>query len=125
NPQVLRSLGELFGTGRLAGTGHVSILPVDQGIEHSGAASFAPNPAYFNPENIVKLAIEGGCNAVATTFGVLGLVSRTYAHKIPFIVKLSHNEMLSYPNTYDQIMYGSVQQAWDLGAAGVGATVYY
>jgi class I fructose-bisphosphate aldolase len=125
SPQVLRNLGALFGHGRLAGTGHVSILPVDQGIEHSGAASFAPNPAYFNPENIVKLAIEGGCNAVATTFGVLGMTSRSYAHRIPFIVKLNHNEMLSYPNTYDQIMYGSVQQAWDLGAAGVGATIYY
>lgn len=123
--QVLRNLGSLFQHGRLAGTGHVSILPVDQGIEHSGAASFAPNPAYFNPENIVKLAIEGGCNAVATTFGVLGMVSRTYAHRIPFIVKLNHNEMLSYPNTFDQIMYGSVQQAWDLGAAGVGATIYF
>jgi class I fructose-bisphosphate aldolase len=125
SPQVLRSLGSLFGHGRLAGTGHVSILPVDQGIEHSGAASFAPNPAYFDPEKIVELAIEGGCNAVATTFGVLGLCSRTYAHRIPFIVKLNHNEMLSYPNTFDQIMYGSVSQAWDLGAAGVGATIYF
>jgi class I fructose-bisphosphate aldolase len=125
SPQVLRNLGALFGHGRLAGTGHVSILPVDQGIEHSGAASFAPNPAYFDPEKIIELAVEGGCNAVATTFGVLGLCSRKWAHKIPFIAKLNHNEMLSYPNTFDQIMYGSVEQAWDLGAAGVGATIYF
>ncbi|MFN8037983.1 MAG: class I fructose-bisphosphate aldolase [Acidimicrobiales bacterium] len=125
HPQVLRNLGQLFGHGRLANTGYVSILPVDQGIEHSGAASFAPNPKYFDPANIVELAIEGGCNAVATTFGVLGLCSRKYAHRIPFIVKLNHNEMLSYPNTFDQIMYGTVQEAYDLGAAGVGATIYF
>ncbi len=124
-PQVLRSLQSLFDHGRLRGTGHVSILPVDQGIEHSGAASFAPNPKYFDPGNIVELAVEGGCNAVATTFGVLGAVSRQYAHKIPFIVKLNHAEMLTYPNQADQVMYGSVQQAYDLGAAGVGATIYY
>ena len=103
----------------------MSILPVDQGIEHSAAASFAPNPAYFDPANIVKLAIEGGCNAVATTFGVLGAVSRRYAHRIPFIVKLNHNELLTYPNKFDQVMFGSVQQAWDLGAVGVGATIYF
>jgi class I fructose-bisphosphate aldolase len=125
SPQVLRSLGSLYAHGRLAGTGYVSILPVDQGIEHSGAASFAPNPAYFDPANIVGLAIDGGCNAVATTFGVLGAVSRRYAHRIPFIVKLNHNELLTYPNQFDQVMFGSVQQAWDLGAAGVGATIYF
>jgi len=125
NPQVLRNLGLLFNSGRLAGSGYVSILPVDQGIEHSGAASFAPNPAYFDPINIIKLAIEGGTNAVATTFGVLGMASRTYAHKIPFIVKLNHNELMTYPATYDQIMFGSVERAWDLGAAGVGATIYF
>jgi fructose-bisphosphate aldolase, class I len=125
NPQVLRNLQAMFGSGRLAGTGHVSILPVDQGIEHSGAASFAPNPAYFDPRKIVELAIEGGCNAVATTFGVLGLCSRRYAHRIPFIAKLNHNELLSYPNTFDQIMYGSVEEAWNLGAAAVGATIYF
>jgi class I fructose-bisphosphate aldolase len=125
SPQVLRNLAALHGHGRLANTGYVSILPVDQGIEHSGAASFAPNPKYFDPVNIVELAIEGGCNAVATTFGVLGMCSRSYAHRIPFIVKLNHNEMLSYPNEFDQIMYGSVDQAFDLGAAGVGATIYY
>ena len=124
-PQVLRGLGSLYGHGRLAGTGYVSILPVDQGIEHSGAASFAPNPAYFDPANIVELAIEGGCNAVATTFGVLGAVSRRYAHRIPFIVKMNHNELLTYPNQFDQVMFGSAQQAWDLGAAGVGATIYF
>jgi len=124
-PQVLRSLQSLFDHGRLGGTGYVSILPVDQGIEHSGAASFAPNPRYFDPGNICELAVEGGCNAVATTFGVLGSVSRQYAHKIPFIVKLNHAEMLTYPNQADQVMYGSVQQAYDLGAAGVGATIYY
>ena len=118
SPQVLRNLQSMFGHGRLAGTGHVSILPVDQGIEHSGAASFAPNPAYFDPKNIVELAIEGGCNAVATTFGVLGLASRRYAHRIPFIVKINHNELLTYPNKFDQIMFGSVQQAYELGAAG-------
>ncbi len=125
SPQVLRGLGALYGHGRLAGSGYVSILPVDQGIEHSGAASFAPNPAYFDPANIVELAIEGGCNAVATTFGVLGAVSRRYAHRIPFIVKINHNELLTYPNQFDQVMFGTVQQAWDLGAAGVGATIYF
>jgi class I fructose-bisphosphate aldolase len=125
NPQVLRSLGQLFNAGRLAGTGYVSILPVDQGIEHSAGASFAKNPAYFDPENIVKLAIEGGCNAVASTFGVLGSVARKYAHKIPFMVKLNHNELLTYPNKYDQIMFGQVDQAWDMGCVAVGATVYF
>ncbi|WP_029423012.1 class I fructose-bisphosphate aldolase [Alicyclobacillus macrosporangiidus] len=125
NNQVLRNLQQLFNTGRLAGTGYVSILPVDQGIEHSAGASFAKNPAYFDPENIVKLAIEGGCNAVASTFGVLALTSRKYAHKIPFIVKINHNELLTYPNKYDQVMFGSVRQAWELGAAGVGATIYF
>jgi fructose-bisphosphate aldolase, class I len=125
NPQVLRSLHSLYNTGRLAGTGYVSILPVDQGIEHSAGASFAPNPIYFDPENIVKLAVEGGCNAVASTFGVLATCSRKYAHKIPFIVKLNHNELLSYPNKFDQIMFGSVDEAWNLGAAAVGATIYF
>ena len=125
NPQVLRNLHALWNHGRLAGTGYVSILPVDQGIEHSAGASFAPNPIYFDPENIVRLAIEGGCNAVASTVGVLGAVSRRYAHKLPFIVKLNHNEFLSYPNAYDQIEFASVQRAWDLGAAGVGATIYF
>ncbi|SFU33646.1 class I fructose-bisphosphate aldolase [Alicyclobacillus macrosporangiidus] len=125
NNQVLRNLQQLFNTGRLAGTGYVSILPVDQGIEHSAGASFAKNPAYFDPENIVKLAIEGGCNAVASTFGVLALTSRKYAHKIPFIVKINHNELLTYPNKYDQVMFGSVRQAWELGAAGIGATIYF
>jgi fructose-bisphosphate aldolase, class I len=125
SPQVLRGLGSLYEHGRLGGTGYVSILPVDQGIEHSAAASFAPNPAYFDPANIVELAIEGGCNAVATTFGVLGAVSRRYAHRIPFIVKLNHNELLTYPNQFDQVMFGSAQQAWDLGASGVGATIYF
>ncbi|HEY8527181.1 MAG TPA: class I fructose-bisphosphate aldolase [Acidimicrobiales bacterium] len=124
-PQVLRNLQALFDHGRLAGTGYVSILPVDQGIEHSAAASFAPNPQYFDPRNIVKLAIEGGCNAVASTFGVLAAVSREYAHRIPFIVKINHNELLTYPNRYDQVMFGSVEQAFDLGAAGVGATIYF
>jgi fructose-bisphosphate aldolase, class I len=125
NPQVLRNLEQLFNHGRLAGSGYVSILPVDQGIEHSGAASFAPNPAYFDPINIIELAMEGGTNAVATTFGVLGMASRKFAHKIPFIVKMNHNELLTYPATYDQVMYGSVEQAWNLGAAGVGATIYF
>jgi fructose-bisphosphate aldolase, class I len=125
SPQVLRNLSALFNHGRLAGTGYVSILPVDQGIEHSAAASFAPNPQYFDPANIVRLALDGGCNAVATTFGVLGIVSRMYAHKIPFIVKLNHNELLTLPNQFDQVMFGSVQQAYDLGAAGVGATIYF
>ena len=122
---VLKSLAQLFNTGRLARTGYLSILPVDQGIEHSAGASFAPNPLYFDPENIVKLAIEGGCNAVASTFGVLGSVARKYAHKIPFIVKLNHNEFLSYPNTYDQIMFGDVEMAFDMGAVAVGATIYF
>ncbi|GBD85765.1 fructose-bisphosphate aldolase class 1 [bacterium BMS3Abin02] len=125
SPQVLRSLQSLYDHGRLGGTGYISILPVDQGIEHSGAASFAPNPAYFDPRNIVELAIEGGCNAVASTFGVLGAVSRWYAHRIPFIVKVNHNELLTYPATYDQVMFGSVEKAFDLGAAGVGATIYF
>ncbi|MBK6310910.1 MAG: class I fructose-bisphosphate aldolase [Candidatus Microthrix subdominans] len=125
SPQVLRSLASLYNHGRLGGTGYVSILPVDQGIEHTGAASFAPNIDYFDPLKIVDLAIEGGCNAVATTFGVLGMASRTHAHRIPFIVKLNHNELLTYPNTFDQIMFGSVQEAYDLGAAGVGATIYF
>jgi class I fructose-bisphosphate aldolase len=125
SPQVMRNIAALANSGRLAGTGYVSILPVDQGIEHSAAASFAPNPAYFDPANIVELAIEGGCNAVATTFGVLGAVSRRYAHRIPFIVKLNHNELLTLPNQFDQIMFGSVEQAFDLGAAGVGATIYF
>jgi len=123
--QTIRSLQSLFNHGRLSGTGYLSILPVDQGIEHSGGASFAPNPIYFDPENIVKLAIEGGANAVASTFGVLASVSRKYAHKIPFIVKLNHNELLTYPNKYDQIMFGSVEEAWNLGAAAVGATIYF
>jgi fructose-bisphosphate aldolase, class I len=124
-PGVLRSLAALFGHGRLAGTGYLSILPVDQGVEHSAAASFAPNPIYFDPENIVKLAIEGGCNAVASTLGVMGAVARKYAHKIPFIVKLNHNEMLSYPNFYDQTLFAGVEQAFDLGAVAVGATIYF
>ena len=124
-PQVLRSLQNLFNTGRLSRTGHLSLLPVDQGIEHSAGASFAPNPRYFDPKNIVELAIEGGCNGVASTFGVLGSVARQYAHKIPFIVKLNHNELLTYPNTFDQIMFGSVKQAWDMGASAVGATIYF
>lgn len=125
SPQVLRSLASLYGHGRLGGTGYVSILPVDQGIEHSAAASFAPNPAYFDPRNICRLAVEAGCNAVASTFGVLGAVSREFAHRIPFIVKINHNELLTYPNQFDQVMFGSVQQAFDLGAAGVGATIYF
>lgn len=124
-PQVLRNLAALYSSGRLGGTGYVSILPVDQGIEHSGAASFAPNPDYFDPLKIIELAVEGGCNAVATTFGVLGLASRRYAHRIPFIVKLNHNELLTYPESYDQVMFGSPAAAYDLGAAGVGATVYF
>jgi class I fructose-bisphosphate aldolase len=125
NPQVLRSLQQLYSAGRLANTGYLSILPVDQGIEHSAGASFAPNPAYFDPENIIKLALEGGCNAVATTLGVLGMVSRKYAHRIPFILKINHNELLTYPNQYDQIMFASVEQAWNLGAVAVGATIYF
>jgi class I fructose-bisphosphate aldolase len=125
NNQVLRNLQQLLNTGRLAGTGYVSILPVDQGIEHSAGASFAKNPAYFDPENIVKLAIEGGCNGVASTLGVLALTSRKYAHKIPFIVKINHNELLTYPNKFDQVLFASVRQAWELGAAGIGATIYF
>jgi class I fructose-bisphosphate aldolase len=125
NSQVLRSLGQLLGSGRLANTGYVSILPIDQGVEHAAGASFAKNPIYFDPENIIKLAIEGGCNAVATTFGNLAMMSRKYAHKIPFIVKINHNELLTYPNKADQIMYGSVQEAWNLGAVAVGATIYF
>ena len=125
SPGVLRSLASLFGHGRLAGTGYLSILPVDQGVEHSAAASFAPNPIYFDPENIVKLAIAGGCNAVASTMGVLGAVARKYAHKIPFIVKLNHNEMLSHPNFYDQTLFASVEQSFELGAVAVGATIYF
>ncbi|MBO1364186.1 class I fructose-bisphosphate aldolase [Prevotella sp. A2931] len=125
NIRTLDSLQTLFGHGRLANTGYMSILPVDQGIEHSAGASFAPNPMYFDPENIVKLAIEGGCNAVASTFGVLGAVARRYAHKIPFIVKLNHNELLTYPNSYDQVMFGTVKEAWNMGAVAVGATIYF
>ncbi|MEZ5036522.1 MAG: class I fructose-bisphosphate aldolase [Chitinophagales bacterium] len=125
NPQTLRSLQQIYGTGRLANTGYVSILPVDQGIEHSAGASFAPNPIYFDPENIVKLAIEGGCNAVASTYGVLGIVARKYAHRIPFIVKINHNEFISYPNTFDQIMFGTIKDAWNMGAVAVGATIYF
>jgi fructose-bisphosphate aldolase, class I len=125
NPQVLRSLQQLYNTGRLAGTGYMSILPVDQGIEHSAGASFAPNPLYFDSENIVKLAIEGGCNAVASTYGVLASVARKYAHKIPFIVKINHNEFLTYPNKFDQIMFGSVEEAWNMGATAIGATIYF
>jgi class I fructose-bisphosphate aldolase len=124
-PQVLRSLGALYNHGRLAGTGYVSILPVDQGIEHTAGSAFGPNPMYFDPENILKLAVEGGCNAVATTFGTFGTVARNYAHKIPFLVKINHNELLTYPNKFDQIMFGSVRQAWDMGATAVGATVYF
>ena len=125
SPQVLRSLGALYNHGRLAGTGYLSILPVDQGIEHTAGASFGPNPMYFDPENILRLAIEGGCNAVATTFGNFGTVARKYAHKIPFLVKINHNELLTYPNKFNQIMFGSVRQAWDMGATAVGATVYF
>src|SRR5437764_14465997 len=123
--RALVSLQKLFGSGRLAKTGYVSILPVDQGIEHSAGASFAPNPIYFDPENIVKLAIEGGCNAVASTLGVLGAVSRKYAHRIPFLLKLNHNELLTYPNSFDQIYFAQVEQARDMGAVAVGATIYY
>jgi class I fructose-bisphosphate aldolase len=125
NPQVLRNLSAIYNHGRLGGTGYLSILPVDQGIEHTGGSSFAPNPDYFNPENIIHLAMEGGCNAVATTFGGLALNSRKYAHKIPFIVKINHNELMTFPNKYDQIMFGSVEEAWNLGAAAVGATIYF
>src|SRR5262245_59380854 len=125
NQRVLANLQRLFNHGRLAGSGYLSILPVDQGIEHSAGASFAKNPDYFDPENIVKLAIEGGCNAVASTFGVLGIVARKYADKIPFLVKNNHNELLTYPNKFDQIMFGTVKQASDMGAAAVGATIYF
>src|SRR6188474_1302276 len=125
NPQVLRNLQSMFDHGRLAGTGYLSILPVDQGIEHSGGASFAKNPDYFDPENIIRLAIEGGCNAVASTFGVLGIMSRKYAHKIPFLVKINHNELLTYPNNFEQILFGTVRQAYDMGAAAIGATIYF
>ena len=125
SPRVLRNLQALHDNGRLGGSGYMSILPVDQGVEHSGGASFAPNPLYFDPENIVKLAIEGGCNAVASTLGVLGAVSRKYAHRIPFLVKLNHNELLTYPNHFDQTLFASVEQAFDLGAVAVGATVFY
>lgn len=125
NPAVLRSLSQLYNSGHLSKTGYLSILPVDQGIEHSAGSAFAPNPIYFDPENIVKLAVEAGCNGVASTFGTLGIVSRKYGHKIPFIVKLNHNELLTYPAKYDQIMFGSVKNAWDLGAVAVGATIYF
>jgi len=125
NTNVLRNLSAMFNTGRLAGTGFLSILPIDQGIEHSGGASFAKNPIYFDPENIIKLAMEGGCNAVATTYGVLAMMSRSYAHKIPFVVKVNHNELLTYPNKADQIMFGTVRDAWNLGAAAIGATIYF
>jgi class I fructose-bisphosphate aldolase len=125
NNQTIRSLNTILNTGRLAGTGYVSILPVDQGIEHSAGASFAPNPIYFDPENIIRLAIEGGCNAVASTFGVLAMCSRKYAHKIPMMVKINHNEFLSYPNKFDQVMFGSIKDAWNMGAVSVGATIYW
>lgn len=125
SPQVLRNMQAIFNAGRLKGTGYLSILPVDQGIEHSAGASFSPNPVYFDPENIVKLAIEGECNAVASTLGVLGAVSRKYAHKIPFVLKINHNEFLSYPNKYDQILFASVEQAFNMGAAAIGATIYF
>jgi fructose-bisphosphate aldolase, class I len=125
NNQVVRSMQALYGNGRLKNTGYMSILPVDQGIEHSAGASFAKNPAYFDPANIIELAIEGGCNAVASTLGVIGMCSRKYAHRIPFIVKVNHNELMTYPNKFDQVMFGSVQQAWDMGAVAVGATIYF
>ena len=125
NPRTLRSLQSLFDTGRLAGTGYLSILPVDQGIEHAAGASFAPNPQYFDPENIVRLAVEGGCNAVASTFGVLGIVARRWAHKIPFVVKINHNELLTFPNAFDQVLFGTVDQAHDMGAVAIGATIYF
>jgi len=125
SPQVLRSLQQLLGTGRLADTGFCSIFPVDQGIEHSGGSAFAPNPIYFDPENIIKLAIEGGCNAVASTYGVLGIMARKYAHRIPFVVKINHNEFLSMPNRYDQTMFGTIKSAWNMGAVAVGATIYW
>ncbi len=125
SPQVLRSLQQLYGHGRLGGSGYLSILPVDQGIEHTAGASFAPNPDYFDPRNIVELAVEGGCNAVASSFGVLGAVARRYAHRIPFIVKINHNELMTYPETSDQILFGTVEEAWNMGAVAVGATVYF
>ncbi|MBL0255170.1 MAG: class I fructose-bisphosphate aldolase [Chitinophagaceae bacterium] len=125
NNQTLNSIQKMLSNGRLAGTGYLSILPVDQGIEHSAGASFAPNPIYFDPENIVKLAIEGGCNAVASTFGVLGIISRKYAHKIPMMVKINHNEFISYPNKFDQVMFGQIKDAWNMGATSVGATIYW
>jgi class I fructose-bisphosphate aldolase len=125
NPRVLVNMQRIYGHGRLGNTGYMSILPVDQGIEHSAGASFAPNPIYFDPENIVKLAIEGGCNAVASTLGVLGSVARRYAHRIPFIVKINHNELMTYPETFDQVLFGSVDQAFDMGAAAIGATIYF
>ena len=125
NPQVIRSLQQIYDSGRLGGSGYVSILPVDQGIEHSAGASFAPNPAYFDPANIIELALAGGCNAVASTFGVLGMTARRYAHRIPYIVKVNHNELVTHPNTHEQIMFGTIQQAWDMGAVAVGATVYF
>ncbi len=125
NPQVIRSLQQIYDSGRLGGTGYVSILPVDQGIEHSAGASFAANPAYFDPAKIIELALEGGCNAVASTFGVLGMTARRYAHRIPFLVKVNHNELVTHPNTHEQIMFGTIQQAWDMGAVAVGATVYF
>ena len=125
SPRVLGAMQRMFDTGRLGGTGYLSILPVDQGIEHSGGASFAPNPEMFDPENIVELAVNGGCNAVASTFGVLGVIARRWAHRIPFIVKINHNELLSYPNTFDQTMFGTVRQAFDMGALGIGATIYW
>ena len=124
-PQVIRSLRQIYDSGRLAGTGYVSILPVDQGIEHSAGASFAPNPVYFDPAAIIELALAGGCNAVASTFGVLGMTARRYAHRIPFIVKINHNELVTHPNTHEQIMFGTVKQAWDMGAVAIGATVYF
>ncbi|MDX1616651.1 MAG: class I fructose-bisphosphate aldolase [Candidatus Promineifilaceae bacterium] len=124
-PRVMRALQQLYDHGRLAGTGYLSILPVDQGIEHTAGASFSPNPLYFDAENIVRLAVEGGCNAVASTFGVLGIVARKYAHKIPFLVKFNHNELMTYPNKYDQIPFGNIRQAWDMGAVAVGATIYF
>ncbi|NLJ07144.1 MAG: class I fructose-bisphosphate aldolase, partial [Sphingobacteriales bacterium] len=125
NLQTIRSLSAIYNNGRLAGTGYMSILPVDQGIEHTAGASFAPNPIYFDPENIIRLAIEGGCNAVASTFGVLAQVAHKYAHKIPFLVKINHNELLTYPNKFDQILFGSVEDAWNMGAVAVGATIYF
>ncbi len=125
HPQVLRSIQQMLGHGRLANTGYLSILPVDQGIEHAAGASFAKNPAYFDPENIIKLAIEGGCNAVASTFGVLGIMARKYAHRIPFMVKINHNELLTYPNKFDQVMFGTIKEVWNMGAVAVGATVYF